>query len=267
MTRGAPVIILTYAHSGAERLRSLLARHQDLACTAGTGILPLCEQAVATWRAADGNARGDLSTLAATSTRTMATTIITSLLARTGKRRWCETATTMPATAEAFLQLFPGTRILCLHRAYPDVIRATLDASPWGLAGAAFAPFTTAYPASTIAALTAYWAARTSALLAFEQSHPQACRRVRYEDLAAGPQPGLFDFLGLDDPIQDTPGWDRADEPLASSRADGPGMPIPVGEIPPPLLAHASELAKALGHEPMRPGQLAGFPVSVETSA
>jgi hypothetical protein len=35
-----PVIVLASAHSGAGRLGSLLARHPDLACTAGTGILP-----------------------------------------------------------------------------------------------------------------------------------------------------------------------------------------------------------------------------------
>ena len=41
------LIVLTYQHAGAERLRSLLTRDPDLACTYGTGILPLCDAAAA----------------------------------------------------------------------------------------------------------------------------------------------------------------------------------------------------------------------------
>jgi len=52
------VIVLAPAYSGAGTLRSLLEGHPDLACTAGTGLLPLCEQALATWRSADGRPAG-----------------------------------------------------------------------------------------------------------------------------------------------------------------------------------------------------------------
>jgi hypothetical protein len=49
--------------------------------------------------------------------------------------------------------------------------------------GPEYAPFVSAYPASSIAALAAYWAAHTRELIALEQSRPARCRRVRYEDL------------------------------------------------------------------------------------
>lgn len=159
---GSPVIVLTYLHSGAERLRDLLARHPGLACTSGTGILPLCAQAAEAWRSADYHASTRLSPLAVNSTRTLASAIIIALLARAGAQRWCETATADPATAETFLQLYPGKRVLCLHRGCVDVVRAALHNSTWGVAGPAIAPFTASYPGSAVAALTAYWAARTA---------------------------------------------------------------------------------------------------------
>jgi len=153
---GAPVIVLTYAHAGAEHLRPLLAGHLDLACTSGTGLLPLCQQAATTWRHVEGQPGSALSELAAASIRALATSVITTVLAQTGKRRWCEFATAPPRSTETFLRLYPGTRIICLHRGCADVIRAALHASPWGLSGTSFAPFTAAYPGSTVAALAAY---------------------------------------------------------------------------------------------------------------
>jgi hypothetical protein len=251
-TSTAPIIILTYPHSGAERLQALLARHHNLACTTGTGILPLCDQAAAAWRAADGQPRKQLSALAAASTRATATAIITCLLARQGKRRWCETAIATPDTAATFLQLFPGTRILTLHRACPDFIRTALHAHPWGLASPAFTPFITAHPASTLAALTAYWTAHTALLISFEESHPDACHRLRYEDLAADPAPGLPDFLGLDSPQPTTPGWLEADEAATGSPADDFTAPFPAGQIPHPLLTQANQFLNNLGYEPLK---------------
>ena len=198
-TSDAPVIVLGSPYAGAAGLRALLARQPDLACTSGTGLLPLCEQAMTTWRIADGRAAGPPSRLAVTTTRALAASVITSVLAREGKRRWCEMAAANPPAAETFLMLYPGTRFLCLHRACPGVVRAALDASPWGIADPVFAPFTLAYPASTLAALTAYWVTYTRTVLAFEAAHPQACLRVRFEDLTQGRQARerITSFLGL----------------------------------------------------------------------
>jgi hypothetical protein len=103
-----PVVVLATAYSGAARLRTLLEDCPDLACTSGTGILPLCEQAAAVWRTADGRApQGTPSRLAAAATRALADALITSVLARAGQRRWCEFCSAMPRAATAFAQLYP----------------------------------------------------------------------------------------------------------------------------------------------------------------
>ena len=251
----APVVVLATAYSGAARLRPLLERLPDMACTSGTGILPLCEQALAAWRNADGRPGRTPSALAASSTRALASVMITAVLAREGKRRWCETCTAMPETAEGFLLLYPATRFVCLHRSCAGVIRAALDASPWGIANPALAPFTRAHPASTAAALTAYWTAHTAGLLAFEQAHPQAVLRVRLEDLATAGQDtaqAVTSFLGTAGTDGGTaPDGDNAWPGTPSAGAghrDDPEAGLPAGLIPHAMLARANDLLRQLGY-------------------
>jgi sulfotransferase family protein len=247
----APVIVLASPYSGATGLRALLARQPDLACTSATGLLPLCEQAMTTWRNADGRAAGPPSRLAVTATRALAASIITSVLAREGKRRWCEVAAANAPAAETFLRLYPGTRFLCLHRACQGMIRAALDASPWGIADPVFAPFTLAYPGSTPAALTACWVTYTRTVLAFEAAHPQACLRVRFEDLTeaqhqtAGKK--ITAFLGIAD--LDTQSASRQSSQLGpASQNSCPEKEFPVDLIPPTLLAQANDLLRQLDY-------------------
>jgi hypothetical protein len=244
-----PVIVLASAHSGTSRLFSLLTHHPDLACTSGTGLLPLCEQVVATWRTIDGRA-GLPSPLAVASARALATSIITSVLAREGKRRWCEAAIANSQVAETFLRLYPGARFMCLYRACPGAIRAVLDASPWGIADPAFAPFIRAYPASTVAALAAHWVAHTGTLLAFERAHPEACLRVRYEDLAeARHETGerIRSFLGLAG-IRGQPMPGEASQSYPPPENLSPEADLPVDLIPPMMLAQANDLLRELGY-------------------
>jgi hypothetical protein len=249
----APVIVLTYRHAGGERLQSLLSMHPDLVCTSGTGILPLCEQAAATWRSVEGRTDARLSRLAASSISALTMPVITTVLARQGGRRWCEFAAAPPRTAETFLQMYPQTRLLCLHRSCADVIDAAIHADPWGLSGPEYASFITAHPASTVAALTAYWTAVTAPLIAFEESHPAACRRVRYEDLADDRYPDdLFPFLGLQAPRLGLAGREDPDDASPSSgRADR--APFPADQVSAPLLAQAESLTSQLGYPPLTP--------------
>lgn len=252
----APVIVLAPAYHGASTLRSLLEGHPDLAYTSGTGLLPLCEQAMATWRIADRHPSGPPSALASTTTRALATSLITSILAREGKRRWCEVAAANPEAAETFLHLYPGTRFLCLYRAYPGVIRAALDASPWGITDPVFAPFTGRYPASTVASLTAYWVMHTSALLAFEREHSRSCLRVRFEDLAGDPRAGerITSFLGLTGRHgRAAPGGHNGPEPASP---DTELAPVPPDHLMPPALrAQADDLLRHLDYPVMEAGQ------------
>jgi Sulfotransferase family len=249
----APVIVLAPVYSGAGTLRSLLAGHPDLACTAGTGLLPLCEQAMLTWGNADGRPGRPPSSLARTTTRALVASVITSILIREGKPRWCEVAAVNPEAAEAFRQLYPGTKFLCLYRSCPGFIRAALDVSPWGLADPMFAPFTRVYPGSTAAGLTACWVAQASTLLAFEQAHPGDCLRVRYEDLTGDQSAAaarVTSFLGLTSPG----GWSvhgGPNEPPPAISDVGPPASLPDGLIPPALRTQADDLLQQLNYPPM----------------
>lgn len=262
MTDAHPIVVLTYGHAGGGRLRQLLATDDSLTTTAGTGLLGVCEQAAMMWRQTDGRLESQLSSLGAASVRSMAMAMISSLVARTGKQRWCEIAAAEPAAAETFLGLFPGTRFVCLHRCCPDVIYSTLAASPWGLTGPQYARYTGAYPASTVAALTAWWFGHANALVAFEQANPDACLRLRYEDLLAEEttRNDLWKFLGLGPEAPPLPSAITSQpgevEPLlgvAGASALPPEQPgcgkdYPVDQVPPDLLAEVNKLHATLGY-------------------
>jgi hypothetical protein len=253
VTHNSPVIVLTFAHSGVEGLRSLLSTVPDLVCTSGTGVIPLCDLAAITWRQVEARAGEALSAVAAASIRAMAASAITIILAREGKRRWCEFAFAQPSAAQTFLRLFPGTQFLCLHRACPDVIYSALHAAEWGLAGAAFAPFTAAYPTSSVQALAAYWVAYTEQLIAFEESHPGISHRIRCEDLVSDPRTAarILAFLTAADQHDSGPPRMDADTPTAGPDAPGCGAHLPVEQIPPPLLDRVNNLMTKLGYLPL----------------
>jgi hypothetical protein len=250
-----PVIVLTYAHAGSEFLQRELSRCSALACTSGTGLLPLFEQAAATWRGIDGRG-GPLSSLAASSLRAMADTMITSILVRTRGTRWCEFAQAPAGYAGTFLELYGTAKFVCLHRNCPDVIRAGVRANPWGLADSPFGPFAAAYPGSSVAAIAAYWAAFTESLLEFEAAQPRACHRVRYEDLVDGPDDvtdRIFAFLGLGPDDAPAPGHLNDDAAPAGARDLAPdaGSRVPASQLPPPLGARVNELLARLGYPRM----------------
>ena len=247
----APVIVIAYAGSGADRLRSALSAFPALACTRQTGILPLFHQAVTTWQAVDGNAGEGVSPLAAASLRALSAGLMTAVLARQGGKRWCEFASAPPAAAQTFARLYPQARFLIAHRRADTAARAIIGASRWGLEGPELAPYVSAHPASPVAALADYWAAHTAQQLEFEQAHPDKCHRLRVEDLTADPAralQGISDFLALDGtgvPLTLTHDDDR--DPPADASVTG----LPTDRIPAPLLARVNELHRALGYPPV----------------
>lgn len=253
--RADPVIALTYGHAGAWYLQRLLQDEPELAATSATGLLAACDAAAAAWRDAEQRPAGILSPLARKSIRTLASAMMLSITARAGRPRWFETAPAGRSAAETFLELFPGTRFLCLHRACQDLIYATLQASPWGLAGQAYAAYTTSYPRSTIAALAAWWVGHAGPILEFEREHPAACMRLRYEDLAtdsAGTWREIKEFLGLERQALALPelpgdGWQAP----AGANTPGCGAGLPADQIPPALLAQVNELHDQLGYPPL----------------
>jgi hypothetical protein len=249
-----PVVVLTYPAAGGQRLRALLEPHRELACTAASGILAACHQAATAWGEADDRPQSPPSSLAVLSIRQLAAVMITAIKARTGGSRWCEIAAVEPSAARTFLRLFPGAKFVCLHRACPDVVAALLRANPWGLSGPGFAPYVSAYPASSAAALSAWWAERAGPLLQFESEHPQACLRMRFEDLvqdADGALQRLRVFAGLTAEAAPLPSLPRlpgeGDADSAGDEVTAAAPPFPVGQLPVGLVTKINEIHHALG--------------------
>jgi len=247
--RNAPVIMLSYQHSGAGRVQDLLAAGTGLACTSGTGIIPLCAAAAETWRRIEGHHGRAMSRLAVAAVRGLVSAQITVILAGVGKTRWCELATADPSAAQSFLEVFPHAVFVCVHRRCPDVIRAGIQASPWGLHGQGLGPYLLSYPGNSLATLAAYLANSTEELLAFENANPQITRRVRYEDVTAGPGEaltGLRVWLGLDNPRGSTfPEQVDSPEPDAEA-AQSAGPEVPAEMIPMPLRQRINHLHAGL---------------------
>jgi Sulfotransferase family len=245
-----PVILLTCSHSGVEVLSDLLSAFPSLVCTSRTGLLPMCEAAASTWRRVEG--RASLSSLAVSSIRALATSMICVLTADSGALRWCETAISRPGSAETFLKIFPRTKFICFHRRCDDVITEAIDSNPWGFGGTEFWSYSSAGPGNNVAMVAAYWADCAQALLDFERAQSRSCLSVRQEDLAAdagGQMRAICSFLGL------APSRSATRQPgeQASPSASGPDdrTRLPADRLPPRLLAMVNDLHARLGYSPL----------------
>jgi hypothetical protein len=249
-----PVVVLSFSFSGWRRLQGELERVPELACTAGTGVLGMCDMAARAWANVEESDGEHMSSLAVRSIRAMVVCMMTVVLTRNSSaRRWCETATAGSAAAETFLRIVPGTQFLCLHRSCPDVVRTVLSSSPWGIIGGQFTPYLQAYPANTTAAIMACWADSTGQLLDFESRHPESALRVRYEDLTSDPAAtwhAISDFTGM------TPA--SAVRELAADELPGGGTSggepagldtgFPVALLPPQLIQRINHLHEQLDY-------------------
>jgi hypothetical protein len=243
-------VVLACAYSGVARIQRALSDSAQLACTSGTGVLPLCAQAAAAWQRVD-NRDGPPSSLALSSIRALASSMITAIVAGTGRSRWCEISFSPSAAAEIFLRLYPAAQFICLHRTCPDVIRAAIEANPWGLAGAGLGSFTAAYPGSSAAAVAAYWVECTESALDFQAAHPAACHQIRYEDLAGRPDlttRDMFTFLGLD---AASPSVTDGTASFAESGTPLGGAEVPASLLPRPLAERVNRLQQHLGYPPI----------------
>jgi hypothetical protein len=253
----SPIIVLSYAYAGAERVQNALAVGGSLGCTSGTGIIPQCAAAAEAWRRIEGQQGMTLSRLAAAAIRGLVTAQIAAILASSGQPRWCELATAAPGAAETFLQVFPDAHFVCVHRSCLDVIRAGVQANPWGLQAQGFKPFLLAYPGNSVAALAAYWMTSTEQLLDFERANQQATDRVRYEDVTTQPGQALAAVraaLGLGDAESgDIPGAQRG---WPTEPGDAPAEPdatVPAEMIPQPLRQRITGLHARLGYPSPEP--------------
>jgi hypothetical protein len=198
---GAHVIVLTHAHPGVERIGVLLTGQPSLACTAGTGVLQLCDQAASTWRSAQRTG-STLSMLAASSVRALTGSLISVITSQEGRPRWCEVSTASARSARTFLEIYPETKVICLHRNCADVVHTSVPGEPMheGRLPVGHGPGARGEPGDPMTGAASQWHERTESLLALERDHAAQCLRVRYEDLVARPATaaGIVSFLGLD---------------------------------------------------------------------
>ena len=283
-----PVIVLTCARSGSTLLRFILDAHPVLGCPPETGVIEVIGRMGNVSMLVDGprdGAQGRLSDLALSSIRSWVITTFGTYLVRAGKARWCDKSLGSAASAGRFLTLFPKTRFICLYRNCMDVIDSLHEACPWGLRGYGLEPFVASHPGNTVAAAADYWVTHTRMITQFEQVNPDACLRVRYEELVANPEAQaarIFAFLG-EEPVPAIASacfagqreqFGAADHKIwetSSVHADsvGRGVRVPTAAIPAPVITSIKQLQDQLGYTPLDDGwnaspaaaALAGWPV------
>ncbi|MFI5067206.1 MAG: sulfotransferase [Streptosporangiales bacterium] len=246
-TTSEPIIILTFSHSGAEILTEALARSALLACTARTGVLPLCEAVASTWQRVER--RQHLSALAIASIRSLVTSMAIARTLESGALRWCETATSGAGSAATFLKIFPKTKFICFHRRADEVIEEAIANNPWGFGKTEFWPYSSAEPGNSLAMAGAYWAESSQSILDFQAAQPQACLSLRREDLEADAPEQMrlvWPFLGLTPPdavIRQRP------DPVLTEHGARPRFPA--DRLPPRLRTVINELHARLGYPPL----------------
>jgi hypothetical protein len=260
-----PVIVLTCARSGSTLLRLILDAHPELACPAETNIVKICSLLGQAWQLVDPPDSGDaLSRMASASVKATVNTVFTSYLLRNGKRRWCDKSLGTARGLRPFIDLYPKAKFICLYRHCMDVIDSGLEASPFGLLGYGFENYVTRASGNSVAAIASAWCEETAWALEFEETHPERCHRVYYEQIVQSPEAvaaGIFDFIGVaPDPevtrrcfdVQHDFSGPGDHKVTATNRisADsvGRGLRVPADLLPPPLLNGVNELLGRLGY-------------------
>jgi protein-tyrosine sulfotransferase len=260
-----PVIVLTAARHGSTLLRFILDTHPVLSCPPETNLAKAAVQLASTWRMLDGG-ESEPAPDAVRAVRAMADSMIGAYLVKHGKLRWCDKSLGTAEFAAQLGALYPRAKYICLYRHCMDMIASSLEACPWGVAGYGFDPYVSNSPGNNAAALAHYWADQTTAIIEFEQSHPESCFRVYYEQLTADPESvarELFSFLGVEPVLRISEKCfatehDRggpADYKIWATRkitADsvGRGAVVPIEVIPAPLLGVVNDLLGKLGYVP-----------------
>ncbi len=266
-----PVFVLTSSRSGSTLLRFILDSHPDLACPPETSVATACAGLAHTWDLLEGVSGGrpvtepvELPPHALRAVRDAADQAFSRYLGKRGKRRWCDKSLDSHMSADLIIQLYPEAKFICLYRHCMDVIASGVEACPWGITRFGFDRFVAQNPGNSVAAIGSYWLATVQAIMAFEEKHPGACHRVRYEDLVTAPEETaarIFSFLGE----RQVPGISRAcfesphdgsgfgDEKIwftdeVTESSVGRGVRVPSGALPGPLLQSVNEALTRLDY-------------------
>jgi len=266
-----PVFVLCTGRSGSTLLRFLLDAHPDLACPPETRLPWLCTQLASAWSVIEDapmpsgpTGQAPVPDPVIRGLRQSLTPMMTSYLARRGKKRYCDKSIGGAQHARLLRQVWPDAKFICLYRHPMDVIGSGLEASPWGLGGYGFESYVAASPGNLVAALARYWADYSGAILAAEAELGEDCLPVRYEDLVTDPegQAGrLFEFLGVV-PVPGITQWCFTAERQRFGPGDykiwntagvnagsvGRGWRVPARLIPAEVMTVVNDVAEQLGY-------------------
>lgn len=270
-----PVFVLCAARSGSTLLRFLLDAHPELACPPETNVPALCGQLATVWSLIEGAPlspnRGDeppdIPDAAITGVRETMDRMAGSYLARRGKARYCDKSLGTARFAYLLRRIWPQAKFICLFRHPMDVIASGVEACPWGVNGYGFDPYIAETPGNMVFALARFWADNAGAILAAQEQYPEACLRVRYEDLVSDTQSvadQVFGFLGVH-PVPDIGRRMFAPERERSGPADykiwhtsqvttasvGRGWTVPAGLISPQVREAINDLCGKLDYLPV----------------
>jgi len=106
---------------------------------------------------------------------------------REGKRMYVDKSLDSVFALDVVKQVFPDVRCILAFRHVMDTIASGIEASPWGFQAYGYAPYVQSNPGNSVAALGSYWLHHVTQALEWERRNPDACLRVRYEDLVAQP--------------------------------------------------------------------------------
>ncbi len=267
------MFVLSASRSGSTLLRFVLDSHPDLACPPETGVTAACAGLMHSWDILENSGgesapaeadRQAASPRAVAAIRAAVDDIYGRYLLRRGKRRWCDKSLGSHQDAELAAVLYPEAKFICLYRHCMDVIASGVEACPWGLYRFGFDRFAAQNPGNSVAAIGSYWLTAVHSIMAFEERRPDACHRVRYEDLVAAPEEtaaGIFSFLG-EAPVPDIgekcfqvphEGNGAGDEEIwftgeITEDSVGCGVRVPVAALAPQVRHGVNEVLPRLGY-------------------
>ena len=274
--RPDPAFVMCEARTGSTLLRFLLGAHPDVACPSETNLPVLAHEMVNVWSLMTGHpAPGrllpaelpELPDDVVRGLRASMDLMVSAHIERVGRTWFCDKSLGSAEHAKLLLQIYPGTKFVCLYRHPMDVIASALEACPWGLVGYGFDPYIAATPGNSVFALARFWLEHTAHIMAVEEDFPDQCLRVRYEDLVEDPDrvmSEVFRHLGIP-PVPDIVArCFHADQDnlgagdykiwytnKISGDSVGRGWKIPSNLITAPVLEGINELSGRLGYLPV----------------
>lgn len=262
----APIFVLTLARSGSTLLKTLLGNHPNIHSPEETNLSAALTVVGRAFLIAQGQQvnSSQVQENADRLCRQVATEIMGQPTKLAGKLRWCDKSLTSIAHSEGLARLYPDAQFVCLYRNCADVIASGLEASPYGLLSYGFEPYVRDTPTNQVLALTRYWIDQVELLMSFEQSHPQSCFRILYEDFVTSADqvlPKLFTFLNEPfepsarattlRPQRFSPGPRDYKISFTGNIEDnsiGHGWYVPFDMVPSQLRERVSQQEKALGY-------------------